>query len=283
MTAIRAGAWRSLIAPGLASLVALCILIGLGVWQVERKAWKEGLITRIVSQSKAEPVAPPAAAAWDPAAEEFRHVRIAGHFLNDKETLVHGLAAGETPGRALQGYYVITPFVRDGGGTVLVNRGFVPTELKRQDDRKAGLIDGETTVTGILRASEPRGMFVPEPDPARGEWFNRDVPASPPPASSPTSPPTSWRRMPCPARRPGPGAGSSGWICRTTTCNTHSRGSASPPVWSGCSRSMRGAVFMSRLTIPPGACPERLASRIPADADESCREWLENSRSFPRL
>ncbi|GJD36929.1 SURF1 family protein [Methylobacterium aerolatum] len=176
MTAIRAGAWRSLIAPGLASLVALCILIGLGVWQVERKAWKEGLITRIVSQSKAEPVAPPAAAAWDPAAEEFRHVRIAGHFLNDKETLVHGLAAGETPGRALQGYYVITPFVRDGGGTVLVNRGFVPTELKRQDDRKAGLIDGETTVTGILRASEPRGMFVPEPDPARGEWFNRDVP-----------------------------------------------------------------------------------------------------------
>ncbi len=106
---------------------------------------------------------------------EFRHVRVAGRFLNNKETLVHGLAAGETPGRALQGYYVVTPFIRDDGGVVLVNRGFVPTELKAQADRKNGLVEGQTEVTGILRASEPRGMFVPAPDPARGEWFNRDV------------------------------------------------------------------------------------------------------------
>lgn len=176
MSAIRSGAWRSLIAPGLASLVALSILIGLGIWQVERKAWKEDLIARIVSESRAEPVAPPAATAWDPARDEFHHVRMKGHFLNDKETLVHGLAPGETPGRALQGYYVITPFIRDDGATVLVNRGFVPTELKAQGDRASGLIEGETTVTGILRASEPRTMFVPAPDPVRGEWFNRDVP-----------------------------------------------------------------------------------------------------------
>lgn len=176
MSEIRSGAWRSLIAPGLASLVALSILIGLGIWQVERKAWKEDLIARIVRESRAEPVAPPAAAAWYPARDEFRHVRMRGHFLNDKETLVHGLAPGETPGRALQGYYVITPFIRDDGATVLVNRGFVPTELKARGDRASGLNEGETTVTGILRASEPRTMFVPAPDPVRGEWFNRDVP-----------------------------------------------------------------------------------------------------------
>ena len=169
-------AWRSLIAPGLASLVALAILLGLGTWQLERRAWKEDLIGRILRQSRAEPVAPPAPDAWDPARDEFRHVRVSGHFLNDRETLVHGLAAGETPGRALQGYYVLTPFVRQDGGTVLINRGFVPTELKAQGDRRDGLIGGETTVTGILRASEPRGLFVPEADPARGEWFNRDIP-----------------------------------------------------------------------------------------------------------
>ncbi|GJE37977.1 SURF1 family protein [Methylobacterium persicinum] len=175
MSAIRSGAWRSLIAPGLASLLALSILLGLGVWQIERKAWKEDLIARIVRESKAEPTAPPPGAAWDPQRDEFHHVRMSGHFLNDKETLVHGLAPGETPGRALQGYYVITPFIRDDGGTVLVNRGFVPTELKAQGDRTSGLIEGETAVTGILRASEPRTMFVPAPDPVRGEWFNRDV------------------------------------------------------------------------------------------------------------
>ncbi|MGU3665696.1 SURF1 family protein [Methylobacterium sp. A49B] len=169
-------AWRDLIAPGLASLVALAILLSLGTWQLERRAWKEDLIARILRQSRAEPVAPPAPDAWDPARDEFRHVRVTGRFLNDHETLVHGLAPGETPGRALQGYYVLTPLVRPEGGPVLINRGFVPTELKAQGDRRDGLIEGETTVTGILRASEVRGLFVPEPDPARGEWFNRDIP-----------------------------------------------------------------------------------------------------------
>ncbi|MEA1830527.1 SURF1 family protein [Methylobacterium durans] len=168
-------AWRDLLAPGLASLVALAILLGLGTWQVARKTEKEALIARIVARSKAEPGPLPAPAEWDAARDEFRHVRVAGRFLNDRETLVHGLAAGGTPGRALQGYYVITPLVRAEGGTILVNRGFVPTELKRPEDRKDGIVEGETTVTGILRASEARGMFVPAPDPARGEWFNRDV------------------------------------------------------------------------------------------------------------
>jgi surfeit locus 1 family protein len=168
-------AWRDLIAPGLASLIALAILLGLGTWQLERRAWKEDLIARILRQSRAEPVAPPPPEAWDPARDEFRHVRVTGRFLNDRARLVLGLAPGETPGRALQGYYVLTPFARQDGTQVLVNRGFVPTELKAQADRRDGLIDGTTTVTGILRASEPRGLFVPEPDPARGEWFNRDI------------------------------------------------------------------------------------------------------------
>lgn len=175
VVASRRRAWTALVAPGLAALVALAILLGLGTWQIERKAWKEDLIARIVRQTRAEPVAPPAPDAWDPARDEFRHVRVSGRFRNDSETLVHGLAPGETPGRALQGYYVLTPLVREDGSTVLVNRGFVPTELKAQADRRDGLIEGPTTVTGILRASEARGLFVPEPDPAHGEWFNRDI------------------------------------------------------------------------------------------------------------
>ncbi|GJD54605.1 SURF1 family protein [Methylobacterium dankookense] len=173
--AARAGSWRGLLAPGLSALVALAILLTLGTWQIARKTEKEALIGRIVERSRAEPVAPPEPAAWDAARDEFRHVRAAGRFVNEDETLVHGLAPGDTPGRALQGYYVLTPFRRDAGGIVLVNRGFVPTELKAQADRRDGVIEGDTTVTGILRASEARGMFVPAPDPKRGEWFNRDI------------------------------------------------------------------------------------------------------------
>ena len=168
--------WRGLIAPGLASLVCLVILLGLGIWQLERKGEKEALIARIVERAKAEPpAAPPDFGGWDPKADEFRRVRVTGTLLNDKETLVHGLAPGDSPGRALQGYYVITPLRRADGSVILMNRGFVPTELKQPRDRAEREITRETTITGILRSSEPRTLFVPAPDPAKGEWFNRDI------------------------------------------------------------------------------------------------------------
>lgn len=170
------GAWRSLLAPGLVSLMCLAILLGLGVWQLDRKGEKEALIARILARSRVEPPSVlPLPQNWDAARDEFRRVRVTGRFQNEFETLVHGLAAGEVPGRALQGYYVLTPFLLEDGGTVLINRGFVPTELKAPADRAAGQVSGLTTVTGILRGSEPRTMFVPAPDPVRNEWFNRDI------------------------------------------------------------------------------------------------------------
>lgn len=169
--------WRDLLAPGLATLVCLAILLALGTWQLQRKAWKEDVIRQVVERSRIDPpLAPPAAGTWDPAADEFKRVRVTGRLLNDRETLVHGLAPSETPGRALQGYYVLTPLVREDGPPILINRGFVPTELGNPRDRAAGEVGGPVTVTGILRASEERGLFVPAPDPQRGEWFNRDIP-----------------------------------------------------------------------------------------------------------
>ncbi|MGA4552608.1 SURF1 family protein [Methylorubrum aminovorans] len=172
----RSARLRSLWAPGLAALICLAILLGLGVWQLARKAEKEALIARIIERSHAEPpAAPPPFDARDARADEFSRVRARGTFLHDKETLVHGLAPGE-PGRALQGFYVLTPLKRDDGTTILINRGFIPTELKRPEDRAAGQVPGEATVTGMLRASEARGLFVPESDPKRDAWFTRDIP-----------------------------------------------------------------------------------------------------------
>ncbi|MFL5158294.1 MAG: SURF1 family cytochrome oxidase biogenesis protein, partial [Microvirga sp.] len=43
MTASSLHKGRSLVLPGLATLIALAILIGLGTWQLQRKAWKEDL------------------------------------------------------------------------------------------------------------------------------------------------------------------------------------------------------------------------------------------------
>jgi surfeit locus 1 family protein len=45
------------------ALLAFVVLIGLGTWQLQRKAWKEGLIAALDAQLAAPPIALPAAAA----------------------------------------------------------------------------------------------------------------------------------------------------------------------------------------------------------------------------
>ena len=79
---------RSLIAPGIATLVVLAILVALGTWQLQRLAWKEALIARVEERVDAAPVPLPPEAEW--AALEvddydYRPVTFTGTFLNDLE------------------------------------------------------------------------------------------------------------------------------------------------------------------------------------------------------
>lgn len=251
---IRPGAVRALVAPGLVSLVCLAILLGLGVWQLQRKGEKEALIARIVAQSHVEPPADlPAPGTWDPARDEFERVRVAGTFLHDKETLVHGLAAGAVPGRALQGYYVLTPLRREAGGTVLVNRGFVPTELRDPAARKAAQVEGPVTVTGILRASEARTLFVPAADPAKGEWFNRDIASISAAKGLPDSAPYLVEAD----ATPNPGGWPKGGQLRVDLPNNHLQYAFT---WFGiaaCLLGVFGVFAWRRLTDASDAVPDR--------------------------
>lgn len=168
---------RSLLGPAIATLVALAILLSLGVWQLQRRAWKDGLIAQIEARAHGAPgeIVPESAwASWRAAHDEFRRVRLAGIFLHDLEAPVHGLTAG-SGGRAAQGYFVFTPLKRPDGSVVIVNRGFVPTDLRDPAARGPGQVTGEVVVTGLVRASEASRLFVPENDPFRNEWFTRDV------------------------------------------------------------------------------------------------------------
>lgn len=170
----RAGA-RALLAPGLASLFVFSVLIGLGLWQLERKAWKEGLIAQIQARAFGTPgeiAAERDWPAWRASAEEFRRVRLEGVLDHGAETTVHGLMQ-DRPGRPVQGFYILTPLRRDDGSAIIVNRGFVPTPLKATGSREAGNPTGRVVITGLVRASEERGWFVPQNAP--GDWFVRDV------------------------------------------------------------------------------------------------------------
>jgi surfeit locus 1 family protein len=164
----------SLICLGIAAAVVFCLLVALGTWQVERRSWKLDLIQRIETRVHAPPVAAPEREEWagvTAADHEYRHVSVSGNFLNDRETLV---TASTELG---PGFWVLTPLRLDDGSLVLVNRGFVPPDRRDPVSRQATMVAGETTVTGLLRITEPGGMLLRSNDPAAERWFSRDVEA----------------------------------------------------------------------------------------------------------
>jgi surfeit locus 1 family protein len=171
--------YRRLLAPGIATLTVLAILVGLGLWQLERKAWKESLIARIDARAHGAPgeIVPEARwAEWRAEDDEFRRVRFTGTFLHDREVAVHGLMSSQR-GSPVQGYYLFTPLRLASGAFVLVNRGFVPTELRDPARRGETAPSGEVVLTGLVRAPETRGLFMPENEPGADRWFTRDLAA----------------------------------------------------------------------------------------------------------
>jgi surfeit locus 1 family protein len=56
---------------------------------------------------------------------------------------------------------------------ILVNRGWVPANHKNPNTRKAGQVEGEVEIIGIVRLSEKRAAFTPENQPHA--WFYRCV------------------------------------------------------------------------------------------------------------
>jgi surfeit locus 1 family protein len=156
------------------AVLAFAGFIALGSWQVERRAWKLDLIARVDARVHAAPTPAPGPTQWpavSQAADEYRHVTLTGTFLHDHETFVQAVTERGS------GFWVLTPLHLAQGNTVLINRGFVPPEVRERSTRSATEMAGVTTVTGLLRLSEPGGGFLRKNDPATNRWFSRDVDA----------------------------------------------------------------------------------------------------------
>jgi surfeit locus 1 family protein len=168
---LRLGGVRPRLGPTLFTVFAVILCLGLGVWQIQRLHWKEGLIRQREAALKAPPVAPPTSLA---AAQglEFHRVVASGVLLNDKEILLHAIGP-----RGGSGFDVLTPLRRTHGQILFVNRGFVPTDLADPRRRAAGEVAGTVRIAGRLRLA-PRakpGWFIPDNRPGKGEWFWIDL------------------------------------------------------------------------------------------------------------
>ncbi len=158
----------------IAGLALFVGFVALGGWQVQRLAWKTHLIAQVDARVHAAAVPAPDPTQWAGVTrdkDQYRRVTVRGRFLHDKETLVQ--AVTDDGG----GLWVMTPLVDDRGFTVLINRGFVPAGRRDPAVRVDGQVEGQQTVTGLLRITEPKGGFLRANDPAGDRWRSRDVAA----------------------------------------------------------------------------------------------------------
>jgi len=171
-----AAAARGVLVPSLATAAALAVLIGLGMWQLERKEWKEALVAALAERLAAPPVALPPPRDWPnlAPADEFLRVAMTAAFENDKEGLVFTSGSTLRDDAGGPGYWVFTPARLADGSIVMVNRGFVPEGRQNPATRQDGQVTGPVAMTGALRFAEPPGLFTPGADPAKNIWFSRD-------------------------------------------------------------------------------------------------------------
>ncbi len=144
----------------------------LGYWQVERRAWKLDLIERVDARVHGDAVTAPMRDDWENvsrARDEYRKVSVTGTYRHDLESQVY------TATDYGAGYWVMTPLLRGDGTIIMINRGFVPIEQRSPDTRPNGMVEGEVTVTGLLRINEPVGTFMRDNVPEDNRWYSRDV------------------------------------------------------------------------------------------------------------
>lgn len=160
---------RSLLWLTVCAVPAFLVLLGLGTWQLERRAWKLDLLAARTTALAAAPVALPETIP-DPDALDYRRVWVEGEFRHDREMHLIGRFYRDKPG-----YQIVTPLILADGSAVLVNRGFVPLDKVDPASRPAGQVTGPVRVEGAVRLSVRPGWLTPDNQPDKNVWFAPDL------------------------------------------------------------------------------------------------------------
>lgn len=155
---------RKLIVPVLIGIVGVVILVWLGVWQLQRLEWKQGILAQIDARLAQDPILLPAAPTEE--ADEYRNVIVRGRPLGEE---LHVLDSGSSGGT---GYRVISAFETEEGRRILLDQGILPVEAK-----DAPPATEEVEVLGALLWPDDLTGSTPPPDLDRNIWFARDLPA----------------------------------------------------------------------------------------------------------
>jgi cytochrome oxidase assembly protein ShyY1 len=180
MTAISATP-RSAAGLGIFTLLILALLVGLGVWQLQRRVEKHALIAHLTERLAAAPEALPSPAQWStltPAADEFRRVRFSAVYEARPDAMVYSAGSAIREDISGPGTWAFMPARLPTGGTIVINTGFVQNTMqdRAQQDRAASrLVTGQPVMlTGYIRFPESAGLLTPAENLAKRLWFTRD-------------------------------------------------------------------------------------------------------------
>ncbi|MFY9239595.1 MAG: SURF1 family protein [Roseovarius sp.] len=154
---------QRLIGPVLFGVFGTAILVGLGLWQLDRLAWKKVVQAQIEARIAAEPVSVPTLP--DREVDRYLPVRARGVLVGPE---LHVLVSTKELGA---GYRVIQA-LETQGRRIMVDRGYIPLGAK-----EAVRTGGAVELTGNLHWPDEVDRWTPAPDIARAIWFARDVPA----------------------------------------------------------------------------------------------------------
>lgn len=138
------------------------VLVGLGLWQLDRLEWKEGVLEEIESRISAAPGPLPE----NPNEKQDRYLPVAVIGQTGAEEL-HVLVSDRSLGA---GFRIVTSLETEAGRRILLDQGFVPDELK--DAPRAPVL---AEVTGNLHWPVERDSFTPDNDPSANYWYARDI------------------------------------------------------------------------------------------------------------
>jgi cytochrome oxidase assembly protein ShyY1 len=166
---------------GLFTLVMVACLVGLGIWQLQRRVDKHALIAALDERLGAAPVALPPPAQWralTPGRDEFRRVEFTATYEKLPDAMVYSSGSAVRDDISGPGTWAFLPARLPTGEMVVINAGFVPNTMqdRSHQDRVVGrLVTGAPAqLTGYLRFPETAGALTPAENPAKRLWFTRD-------------------------------------------------------------------------------------------------------------
>lgn len=179
--ALMAGASRNRPRWGFAQISFVVLMVGLmalfvmlGTWQLERLGEKEALIAAVESRFDLAPQSFPASEGWDaldPERLDFTRFELTGSLDNSRTVLVFTNLPDPAGRYGGVGYWVMAPLMLSDGGTVWINRGFVPEAAATDFVDGGDAPVGQVTIEGVARRPEQANSFTPEPDfEDRREW-----------------------------------------------------------------------------------------------------------------